>query len=256
MLSSSLQSQVIYMLWSRKKLWGSDRLDNLLLAASTLSWWVWIDGGLKQILPHWLELPLSFIVYFNTHWCWVPKMHNLMMMITNIVASVWELQFNVFDECDWWQLKGSWMLEHIMENNFVLGIFEFLSAKPFCVQDSIILKLGFVKGLHLDEDTIVIMNINTAHIVLISRLVASARSITPGNPTHNSVLSSEFSFFLLPLPMSDFSFRVSFLHLRHYMHASRRCSFQFTKWDWFWGKKGGRKRERRALTHCCDMWIR
>jgi hypothetical protein len=106
------------------------------------------------------------------------------------------------------------MLENIMENNFVLGIFTFLSAKPFCVQDSIILKPGFVKGLHLDEDTIVIMNINAAHIILISRL-ASARCITPGNPTHNSVLSSEFSFFLLPLPMSDFSFRVCFLHLRH-----------------------------------------
>jgi hypothetical protein len=86
------------------------------------------------------------------------------------------------------------MLEHIVENNFVLGISTFLSAKPFCVQDSIILKLGFVKGLHLDEDTIVIMNINAAHIVLISRLVASAGCITPGNPTHNSVLSSEFFF--------------------------------------------------------------
>ncbi len=229
MLSSSLKSQVIYMLWSRKKLQGSDRLDNLLLAASTLGWWVWIDGGLKHILPHWLELPLSFIVHFNTHWCWVPKMHNLMMMIINIVASVWELQFNVFDECDWWQLKGSWMLEHIVENNFVLGIFTFLSAKPFCVQDSIILKLGFVKGLHLDEDTIVIMNINAAHIVLISRLVASAGCITPGNPTHNSVLSSEFFFLSFAIAHVWFLLQGFFFAPETYMHASRRCSFQFTK---------------------------
>jgi hypothetical protein len=35
--------------------------------------------------------------------------------------------------------------------------------------------------LHLDEDTIVIMNVNAAHIVLISRL-ASAWCITPGKP--------------------------------------------------------------------------
>jgi hypothetical protein len=65
------------------------------------------------------------------------------------------------------------MLEHIMENNLFLGIFTFLSAKPFCVQDSIILEPGFVKGLHLDEDTIVIMNVNAAHIVLISRLASA-----------------------------------------------------------------------------------